>query len=81
MPLEGDIPGLGDLLRLGGAPLPRVLVGRGLVDVTEIGSIINIYPNTDVCKYKLCDDISNNWPGEEVCLHIIPCWKVLIQWS
>ena len=69
MPLEGDIPGLGDLLRLRGAPLPRVLVGRGLVDVTEIGSIINIYPNTDVCKYKLCDDISNNWPRGSLFTH------------
>ena len=57
MPLEGDVPGLGHLLRLSGTPLPGVLVGRGFVDVTEIGYIVNICSNTDVCKYKLCDDI------------------------
>ena len=69
MPLEGDIPGLGHLLRLCGAPLPGVLIGRGLVDVTEIGYIVNICSNTDVCKYKLCDDISNNWPGGSLFTH------------
>ena len=69
MPLEGDISGLGDLLWLHGAPLPGVLVGRGLVDVTEIGFIVNICPNTNVCKYKLCDDISNNWPRGSLFTH------------
>ena len=59
MSLQRDVPGLGDLLGLRGPPLPGILVGRGLVDVTEIGPIVNICP--DGCKYKLCDDISNNW--------------------
>ena len=40
MALERDLPWLGDLLRLRGGPLARVLVRGGLVDVAETGEVV-----------------------------------------
>ena len=42
MALERDISRLRHLLGLRGAPLPRVLVRGGLVDVAETGQVVDI---------------------------------------
>ena len=42
MALERDLSRLGDLLRLRGGPLARVLVRGGLVDVAETGEVVVI---------------------------------------
>ena len=76
MPLEGDIPGLGHLLRLRGSPLPGVLIGRGLVDVTEIGPSLIFAQMVVNINYAMIFPIIG---CAELCLHIIPCWKVLIR--
>ena len=47
MALERDLSRLGDLLRLRGGPLARVLVRGGLVDVAETGEVVVVVGEYD----------------------------------